>query len=163
MIHWFREIYNGVLSTYFQPQFDRAMEFVFKWEGGYVDDPRDAGGETKYGISKRAHPDLDIKSLTKPQAKKIYKEKYWYATGCHKLPWPLSMVQFDAAVNVGPHRARKLKDKADHSPDPIEYAVRIIAERNKFYRGLAKRVKFRPFLKGWLNRTADLVREIKDG
>lgn len=46
-------------------------------EGGYVNDPRDPGGETKFGISKANHPDVDIKSLTERQARDIYKVEYW--------------------------------------------------------------------------------------
>lgn len=45
--------------------FTKAMQFISKWEGEYSNDPFDPGGETKYGISKRAYPNLDIKNLTK--------------------------------------------------------------------------------------------------
>ena len=41
--------------------FERAIDKTLAWEGGYVNDPKDPGGETKYGISKRAHPDVDTK------------------------------------------------------------------------------------------------------
>ena len=40
--------------------FDEIIEQVLEHEGGYVDDPTDSGGETKYGISKKAYPDEDI-------------------------------------------------------------------------------------------------------
>jgi len=52
--------------------FEVALNFVLKWEGGYVNDPRDSGGETKFGISKKAYPNLDIKNLTQQQAGEIY-------------------------------------------------------------------------------------------
>ena len=48
--------------------FTRAISFVLKWEGGYVNDPADPGGKTKYGISKRYHPKVDIKALTEKEA-----------------------------------------------------------------------------------------------
>ena len=51
--------------------FEEIIEIVLEHEGGYVNDPDDAGGETKYGIAKRWYPDVDIKNLTKEQAKKI--------------------------------------------------------------------------------------------
>jgi hypothetical protein len=61
--------------------FERAVAFVLRHEGGYVNDPRDPGGETKYGISKRAYPRLDIKGLTEADAKEIYRRDYWEKAG----------------------------------------------------------------------------------
>lgn len=60
-------------------RFDKCVEFVLASEGGYVNDKYDAGGETKFGISKRAYPDLDIINLTIEQAKDIYYKDYWCA------------------------------------------------------------------------------------
>ena len=54
--------------------FDEIIEVVLHHEGGYVNDPKDPGGETNFGIAKRSHPDVDIKNLTKEGAKDIYKE-----------------------------------------------------------------------------------------
>jgi lysozyme family protein len=45
--------------------FNEIIEVVLHHEGGYVNDPKDPGGETKYGVSKRAYPDIDIKSNTR--------------------------------------------------------------------------------------------------
>ena len=47
---------------------------VLEHEGGYVNDPKDLGGETNFGITKRWYPDLDIKNLTKEDAIEIYKK-----------------------------------------------------------------------------------------
>ena len=52
--------------------FDEIIEVVLHHEGGYVNDPKDPGGETNFGISKRAYPDVDMKTLTKEGAKDIY-------------------------------------------------------------------------------------------
>ncbi|MDY0320398.1 MAG: glycosyl hydrolase 108 family protein [Arcobacteraceae bacterium] len=52
--------------------FDMAFEEVIGHEGGYVNDSIDRGGETKYGISKRSYPNLDIANLTLDDAKEIY-------------------------------------------------------------------------------------------
>jgi len=54
-----------------------AYPAVLKIEAGYVNDPNDPGGETNFGITKRDHPDEDIKNLTKERAIAIYKAKYW--------------------------------------------------------------------------------------
>jgi lysozyme family protein len=80
--------------------FDRAFAIVVGVEGGYTSDPRDPGGETKYGISKRANPDLDIKNLTLDQAKARYRLKYWPA-GADDWPWAEALLCFDTSVNGG--------------------------------------------------------------
>lgn len=54
-----------------------AYPDVLKIEAGYVNNPNDPGGETNFGITKRDHPDEDIKNMTKERAIKIYKAKYW--------------------------------------------------------------------------------------
>ena len=57
--------------------FDRSFTEVIGLEGDYTNDPDDYGRETKYGISKRSYPELDIKNLTVDQAKEIYLRDYW--------------------------------------------------------------------------------------
>ena len=52
--------------------FNEIIEKILEHEGGYVDDPLDAGGETNFGITKKFYPNVDIKNLTEEQAKKIY-------------------------------------------------------------------------------------------
>lgn len=81
--------------------FDEAFKRVIGHEGGYVNDPDDRGGETKYGISKRAYPNLDIAGLTLDQAKAIYRRDYWGKAGCDLMPGPLAFAAFDLAVNAG--------------------------------------------------------------
>lgn len=58
-------------------RFEKAVAEVMESEGGYVDRPDDPGGETKYGISKRSYPDLDIPNLTEEQAREIYYRDWW--------------------------------------------------------------------------------------
>lgn len=81
--------------------FDSFIDKLLKREGGYVNDPDDRGGETKYGISKKANPDVDIASLTIDAAKSIYKSRYWDAIGADGLPADMRELAFDAAVNHG--------------------------------------------------------------
>jgi lysozyme family protein len=87
--------------------FEKAVNAVLDHEGGYVNDPADPGGETNYGISKSAHPDIDIKKLTKTRAKEIYHQDYWQACSCDDLPSGIDILVFDAAVNQGPRFARR--------------------------------------------------------
>lgn len=87
--------------------FDEAFRIVVGHEGGYVDDPADPGGRTKYGISQRAFPNLDIAALTLEDAKRIYYENYWLKAHCHIMDPGLALVCFDAAVNNGVGQAAR--------------------------------------------------------
>lgn len=86
---------------------DVAIDFVLTQEGGYTVDPNDPGGETNFGISKKAYPNLDIKNLTVDQAKDIYKRDYWAPCRCDNLPFPFAVAVFDMAVNQGTGTAIK--------------------------------------------------------
>jgi len=136
--------------------FDKAMEFVFQWEGGYSIDPDDLGGETKYGISKRAYPSLSIKDLTVDQAKDIYLMDYWHRAGCISMVYPLNIVMMDTAVNMGVGGAKRLLAKTA-SDNPIDKADELIASRELRYKRIADlNPSQKKFLKGWLNRTTAL-------
>ena len=81
--------------------FDVAFEKLIGHEGGYVNDARDPGGETQYGISKRAYPDEDIAGLTLERAKQIYRRDYWDAVQAEYLPDAVRFDLFDADGCVG--------------------------------------------------------------
>jgi lysozyme family protein len=83
--------------------FPAAVAFVIELEGGdkLVADPHDPGGLTKFGISSRANPDVDVRNLTRPQAEEIYRARYWLPIHGDELPGPLAMMTFDVAVNCG--------------------------------------------------------------
>lgn len=81
--------------------FDEAFDLLIGHEGGYVSHPNDPGGETRFGISKRAYPALDIKSLTLDHAKALYRRDYWIPAGCDRAPEPLRFDLLDMAVNSG--------------------------------------------------------------
>jgi len=156
--------------------FDYAIAFVLSHEGGYVHDPADPGGETKYGISKRQYPDLDIASLTREQAIEIYRRDWWDKYGYGKLTSPaIAAKVLDLSVNMGPRQAHILLQRALHavgrrdvtidgiigpqtiaaansvSPDALLAALR--AEAAAYYRQLvAARPELRRFEQGWLNR-----------
>jgi len=93
-------------------RFDEIIEVVLEHEGGYVNDPKDPGGETNFGIAKRSHPDVDIKNLTKEGAKEIYKEVYWDKNKVESLPEDLWHIYFDCCVNMGKSRAVKILQQA---------------------------------------------------
>jgi len=129
--------------------FDVAMAFILKWEGGYVNDPDDPGGETKYGISKKAYPNEDIKGLTLERAKALYKRDYWDKLDLEKYPQDKAVVLMNVAVNMGVGRAKEFAASADY-----QSAIQAI---RKYYDTLIQRnTKLEKYRKGWTNRTNDL-------
>ena len=92
--------------------FDQAVHVILKHEGGYVNDSSDPGGETSYGISKRAYPDVDIKALSKDDAVDIYRRDYWNKAKVEKIPENLRLIYFDMVVNMGRSRAGKILQTA---------------------------------------------------
>lgn len=110
--------------------FDQAFERTVGIEGGYVNDPKDPGGETKFGISKRQYPSLDIKNLTLEQAKDIYRTDYWGLIAGDQLPAWLAADVFDAAVHHGVPRASKwLQEEVGTKPDGVIGAKTVAACR----------------------------------
>lgn len=151
--------------------FDRAFDLVIGAEGGYVNDPRDPGGETQFGISKRAYPGVDIKALTLDDAREIYRRDYWDAAQCERLPEPLAILLFDAAVNMGTRPATGILQRAlgvpddgilgnltmaaIHALDADDLAVKFCTERALRYMGLRN---FDIYGRGWLRRVFHLAR-----
>ena len=88
--------------------FNLAIPIVLENEGGLVDNKNDPGGLTKYGISRRAYPSLDIKNLTRDAAIEIYRSDFWKFDGVNDQR--LATKIFDAYVNMG-HTAIKLLQK----------------------------------------------------
>jgi len=161
--------------------FDRAMKFVFKWEGGYSNHPSDPGGETNFGIAKRSHPDVDIKNLTEEGAKEIYRKAYWDKIKGDDLPEEVAVALMDYAVNSGVDRAAKAIQRLVHvgvdgqiGPNTISavqtaatllgnkrVAQNIVMERSDFLCGLvANKPEMAVFMKGWMRRTHSLMAEV---
>ncbi len=164
--------------------FDYALLFTLKHEGGYVNDPKDPGGETNHGISDRRDgltdgkadingdrvPDVAIRDLTKAQAAAIYRRDYWDACCCDELPAAVAVAVFDAAVNLGCKRAavmlqRAIGAKEDGAIGPVtirqakQYSPKLTAElinkyRTEFYRSLPT---FSRFGRGWISRVNALA------
>ena len=94
--------------------FEEMVEVVIEHEGGstVTDTPEDSGGLTKYGISQKAYPKLDIRNITKDQAISIYYKDYWKKGKVELLPERLWMIYFDMVVNMGRSRATKVLQEA---------------------------------------------------
>jgi lysozyme family protein len=147
--------------------FDRAFELVVGHEGGYVNHPKDPGGETKFGITKRTYPSVNIKALTLDDAKAIYKRDFWDKVRGDDLPWPVSFNAFDGAVNSGVSQSAKWLQRSvgaaeDGKIGPITIgavkaadadivAARFNGHRLKFMTDLST---WATFGKGWARRIA---------
>ena len=152
--------------------FDQIIGLVLQNEGGYRDDPNDAGRATNYGISQAQYPNLDIKNLTVNQAKAIYRTDYYNTMGLFRLDSPaVQYYVLDTGVNAGPGTAVMMLQEAVHLPQdgslgPItaqavntcdEHGLldRLIELRMKHYVSLviADPQKKLGSLSGWTNRT----------
>lgn len=135
--------------------FDKAFEFVIGVEGIFGDDPKDTGnwtggkenvGElrgTKYGISAASYPTKNIRNLTLNDAKAIYRFGYWNNCDCDSLPYPLDIIVFDVAVNMGVSVAKILLAKTTNPRDYLMFRI-------KKYAGFKN---FNIYGRGWINRT----------
>ena len=89
--------------------FAKAVDITLGLEGGHVDDPHDYGGETKFGISKRSYPHLDIVKLSVEDAKDIYKRDYWDKLRLDDVTsQAVAEEVFDTAVNCGWNKAGQM-------------------------------------------------------
>lgn len=151
-------------------KFEEAIAHVLSEEGGYVNNKKDPGGETKFGISKRSYPKIDIKNLTREQAVLIYRRDYWMKIRADELPDNINLHIFDFAVNAGAPTAIKLlqsicKIKKDGivGPNTLTHSYKITpwqyaAGRVKHYCDLAKRKPDNlEFIEGWVNRTLNIT------
>ena len=154
--------------------FKEIIEKVLEHEGGYVNDPKDLGGETKYGITKRFYPDIDIKNLTIEQAKEIYKKDYWDRNRVESLPQELWHIFFDMCVNMGRRTAVKVLQRAannkgrnidvDGGLGPATIGAlkgveldRVRAYRVKYYADLVTRKPdLEKFYFGWFRRALEV-------
>lgn len=156
--------------------FESIIAQTLAHEGGYSNNPSDAGGETKYGISKRSYPNVDIKNLTLEQAKAIYKKDFWDNQGYSQIEdIALASKVFDLGVNMGTKNAvillqRALKAngfkaieddgiygsatlEALKNSDAKKVLIALRSESAGYYRRLVTANQSQKvFLKGWLNR-----------
>lgn len=157
-----------------EANFDKVMDHIFLWEGGYVDHPRDPGGATNMGITFQTLEDWrgqqitkqDVRDLTRNEAEEIYFHRYWMPVEAHRAPVGLDLVLMDAAVNsgvkasvrwlqralrvdddgvIGPVTRKALKDEKDIR----SLVTEVIEERRKSVRQFGN---YGVFGRGWENR-----------
>lgn len=150
--------------------FERAIGNVLELEKGYSNDPADRGGETKFGISKRSYPHLNIRDLTRQDAEDILHIDYWDRLWCDMVVGQkIAALMFDFAVTSGVRVSTKAVQSlvnvkidgfigpvtlaAINSTDQEILALRFTLERIRYYSAVAAgRASQRKFLAGWINR-----------
>lgn len=138
-------------------QFLKCINRVLGHEGGYVDDPTDPGGETKWGISKRSYPRVDIKNLTRNQAIAIYYRDFWLKIRGDEISDGCAHQLMDTAVNSGCAQAIRFMQRAlgvadDGHFGPISMdAMRKAKEIDVVMLVMAERLDFMTHLKNWPN------------
>jgi len=164
-------------------KFKEALEIILQHEGGYVNHPKDPGGETNLGVTKRVYEEFggtkDMKDLTHEDVAPIYKKGYWDKCKCDDLPSGLDLCVFDFAVNAGPGRAAKYLQSCvgalpiDGGIGPmtlakvneyvekfnVEYAVENYQKnRQNYYEELST---FATFGRGWTRRVEETTETAK--
>ena len=163
-------------------KFSEALEVILHHEGGYVNHPKDPGGETNLGVTKRVYEEFggtkDMKELTKEDVEPIYKKNYWDRVKGDDLPEGLDLCIFDFAVNAGPGRAAKFIQRLVNTTvdggigpntlkcinDHVEqYGVSTTidqyqSERHNYYQSLST---FETFGRGWTRRVDETTQLAK--
>ncbi len=152
--------------------FDECLKMLLHHEGGYVNHPKDPGGETNLGVTKRVYEKWggtkDMKDLTVEDVAPIYKKEYWDKCKCDDLESGVDWAVFDWAVNSGTGRAAKAIQKIcgasqDGAIGPktlaligtqnTEYVIEEFGKiRQDFYESLKT---FDTFGKGWTRRNKE--------
>ena len=156
--------------------FDECLNMLLHHEGGYVNHPKDPGGETNLGVTKRVYEKWggtkDMKDLTVEDVAPIYKKNYWDKCKCNDLDSGLDWAVFDWAVNSGTGRAAKAVQKIcgaaqDGAIGPktlalvngqdTQYMIEEFGKiRQEFYESLST---FDTFGKGWTRRNSETTKK----
>ena len=162
-----------------QKNYDKCLQAILHHEGGYVNHPKDPGGETNLGVTKRVYEEWggtkDMKDLLVEDVAPIYKKNYWDKIKADSLPSGLDLCVFDFGVNAGPGRAAKyLQGQIGTMADggigpntlakleeylkftPVEQAIKTYQEsRQDYYEQLST---FSSFGRGWTRRVQETTK-----
>ena len=149
----FAEGSKDAIKGDYSPAFMQSFYKTLGFEGG---ETTDSGGKTKYGISQKAYPNLDISKLTKDDAARLYKKDYWdkiQGDRLAKLDPDLADVMLDTAVNHGANFANRAFASSNGNP------FDILTKRKEHYQSLVENnpKKYGAFEKGWNNRLTNLA------
>lgn len=156
--------------------FVASLAHVLKTEGGFVDNPHDAGGATNAGVTQHQYdlwrtakrmPTRSVRYIDPNEEEAIYRGSYWNAIDGDLLPAGVDYCVFDWSVLAGPHRAAEHLQQAVgaevdgsigtetlaavNAADPRRVINAVCAERLAY-------LKTRPgwpfFHNGWSSRVA---------
>lgn len=152
-------------------RFDTFIARLLSHEGGYTPGVGDPGGETKWGISKRSYPHLNIRDLTREDAIALYRRDFWERSRADDLAPAVGFQLLDAAVNSGIDQATRWLQRAIgvaddgvigpvtlgalRIADPADVVARFNAERLDFMTRLST---WQSFGRGWARRIAQNLR-----
>ncbi len=146
--------------------FEIAAERIVGHEAGYVNDPKDPGGETKWGISKRSYPHLNIRDLSRDNALVIYRRDFWDRLNLGTAPDGVVYQLFDFAFNSGIETAVRYLQRAIGVADdghwgPVSAAaVGTMSESDLIMLLLAERLDFMTRLRNWPDHGKGWARRI---
>jgi len=153
--------------------YSTCLEIILEHEGGFVNHPKDPGGVTNHGVTKRVYDEWigknstveEMRNLTHEDVAPIYKKNYWDRAKCDQLPSGVDLCVFDWGVNSGVSRSAKalqrivgVKQDGGIGPMTLQAVSEVEAEeiieqmhyiRDNFYRSLDT---FETFGKGWTRR-----------
>lgn len=166
----FLRAFNFIASSHIEGELSLDPDDAGNWTGGEKGKGELRG--TKFGISAKAYPHLDIKSLSLSQARDIYERDYWTAAMCDRLPPRLAFVHFAFHLNTRPEYAAKCLQaavgvardgvigpvtlRAAKRMDQNESVPNYLAEQALYY------TKFKTFPehgRGWLERVVRTAME----
>jgi lysozyme family protein len=166
--------------------FEIALAFTLRHEGGYANDSNDSGGQTNFGVTHTTYdtyrkskklPLQSVKLIDRAEVNEIYRNFYWLPAGCNLLSPNLARCHFDWAVNHGVQGAIVTLQKVVGStpdgkigPRTTQAILQAIAKhgdqdlamtycllRENWYRNHAvQNPDQQKFLEGWLNRVRAL-------
>jgi peptidoglycan L-alanyl-D-glutamate endopeptidase CwlK len=103
-----------------EERFQRLHAFVKRWEGNFVNDPRDNGGATNMGITLatlsawrgKEVSVADVRDLTRQEADAIFRANYYTLCRCGEMPERVAAVVYNGAVLHGSERSIKFLQTA---------------------------------------------------
>lgn len=135
--------------------FDTCVNFVIdSLEGGdalIVD----SGGKTRFGISSKSHPTINIDELTRQEAIDIYHDQYWKPAGCDLLSWPFNLVTFDTAVNQGVSQAVQIRLACP------TWSQMLLERMDRYAHLVDTKADLAKYFRGWVNRCITVYKRAK--